>query len=197
MPGRLARRPDGASAAGAVGRESANRQATGGDALERSSIQVILIGGPPGAGKTTLGATLARRLGIPSLSTDDLVVAAHAVTTPKTHPGLWAVSPASWFEYFTHSSVEDLEADATRLHEAAWPMVKALIQKYGTGASSAIVIDGWHFRPRYVADLGLDNVWSGWIVPAPEVLGARAGARSRGIRSFFGPRADAAELPGP
>ncbi len=142
--------------------------------MERSSIQVILIGGPPGAGKTTLGAALAIRLGITSLTVDDLVVAAQAVTTRETHPGVWAMRKKNLplLEYFTVSSVEQLRADATQRHEATWPMLEGVIRKHAKWGS-AIVIDGWHIRPSYVAQLKLDNVWSGWIVPAPEVLEER------------------------
>lgn len=155
--------------------------------MGRSSIRVILIGGPSGAGKTTLGAALAARLGITSLSVDDLVVAARAVTTPTTHPGLWAMNRVPWPEYFTDSSPEDLQADATRRHEATWPMVKAVIEKHASAPGSAVVIDGWHIRPSYVAELDLDNVWAGWIVPAPEVLEARERAL---MPEFYGHSSD-------
>lgn len=145
----------------------------GGTVVDRSSIQVLLIGGPPGAGKTTLGTALANRLGITSLSVDDLVVAAKAVTTPDTHPGLWALARAPVHEYFTDSSVERLVADATQRHEATWPMVEAVIRKHASTGGTPIVIDGWHLRPSQVAALSLDNVWSGWLAPAPEVLEQR------------------------
>ena len=66
---------------------------------------VFLIGGAPGVGKTTLGSALAARLGITSLSIDDLVIAAQAVTTPETHPGLHVMRKVPYLEYFTNSSV--------------------------------------------------------------------------------------------
>lgn len=144
-----------------------------GSGVGKSNIRVILIGGPPGAGKTTLGAALGSKLGIASLTVDDLVVAAKAVTAPVTHPGLWAMGQASWLEYFTFSSVEDLKADATLRHEAAWPMAKTVIQKHASGEGTPIVIDGWHLRPSYVATLDLDTVWPSYIVPEPAVLEAR------------------------
>ena len=45
------------------------------------NAKVILIGGPPGAGKTTLGRAVAARLGVVSLTIDDLFLAAKAITT--------------------------------------------------------------------------------------------------------------------
>ena len=137
-----------------------------------TSNKVILIGGAPGAGKTTLGSALAVKLGVNSLTIDDLVTAVIAVTTPETHPGIHALRKGPHTEYFTNSTVEQLIADATLRHEATWPMVARLIQKY-TYLKRGIVIDGWHIRPEWVAQLQLPNVWAGWLVIDPTVLEAR------------------------
>ena len=134
--------------------------------------KVILIGGAPGAGKTTLGQALAVKLGVTSLTIDDLVTAVIAVTTRETHPGIHALRKGPHTEYFTNSSVDELIADATLRHEGSWPMVRQLIQKY-TKQKRGIVIDGWHMRPEWVADLQLENVWAGWLVIDPDVLEAR------------------------
>jgi uridine kinase len=71
--------------------------------------KVILIGGAPGTGKTTLGSALAVRLGTTSLSIDDLLTAAMAVTTPESHPGLHFKKGVPFQEYFTNSSLEQLK----------------------------------------------------------------------------------------
>ena len=134
--------------------------------------KVFLIGGAPGAGKTTLGSALAAKLGITYLSIDDILTTAQAVTTPESHPGLHIMRKTPYLEYFTNSSVEKLKADATLQHEAAWPLVKRVIRKHA-GWGSAIVIDGWHLRPSKVAQLEQKNVWSGWIVPLASVLEER------------------------
>ena len=137
-----------------------------------TSNKVILIGGAPGAGKTTLGQALAVKLGVTSLTIDDLVTAVIAVTTRESHPGIHALRKGPHTEYFTNSSVDELIADATLRHEGSWPMVQQLIQKY-TKQKRGIVIDGWHMRPEWVADLQLENVWAGWLVIDPDVLEAR------------------------
>lgn len=134
--------------------------------------RVFLIGGTSGAGKSTLGAALASQLGILSLSIDDLVTGAIAITTPETHPGLHALRRMPYPEYFTNSTVEQLKADATLRHQATWPMVARVIKKHARWGAS-IVIDGWHMRPQWVADLNLENVWAGWILAAPDVLKER------------------------
>jgi 2-phosphoglycerate kinase len=138
----------------------------------RADPRVILIGGAPGAGKTTLGAALAERLGYRSLTIDDLVTAAQAVTTPDSHPGLHLMWKVSAVDYFTETAPEVLIDDAKRQHEVAWPMIEAVIRKYvrdGTG----VVIDGWHLWPDRVASLGVPEVWAGWLVIDPEALERR------------------------
>ena len=133
---------------------------------------VFLIGGAPGVGKTTLGSALAARLGITSLSIDDLVIAAQAVTTPETHPGLHVMRKVPYLEYFTNSSVDQLKADATLQHEVTWSLVEQVVRRHAKWGP-AIVIDGWYLRPSKVAQLKLDNVWSGWIVASASVLEER------------------------
>jgi adenylate kinase family enzyme len=134
------------------------------------NVSVFLIGGAPGAGKTSLGCALAARLGAASVTVDDLLTVAQTVTTPGTHPGLHVMKKGSHLEYFTHSSVDQLKADADVQHEATWSLVKSLILKHAVWAPSPIVIDGWHLRPDKVAELNLPGVWSGWIVISPSVL---------------------------
>ena len=80
--------------------------------------KVFLIGGAPVAGKTTLGSSLARQLGIGSLTINDLKTAALAITTSESHPKLHAMSGAPAADYFTNSTVDQLITDATAQHEA-------------------------------------------------------------------------------
>ena len=137
-----------------------------------TSNKVVLIGGAPGAGKTALGAALAVKLGVTSLTIDDLVTAVIGVTTRATHPGIHALRKGPHTDYFTNSTVDKLIADATLRHKGSWPMVQQLIQKYSK-QKRGIVIDGWHIRPEWVAELQQENVWAGWLVIDPDVLEAR------------------------
>lgn len=133
---------------------------------------VYLIGGPPGAGKSTLGTALATRLGIPSLTIDDLVTAVQAVTTPVSHPGLHLMWQRSHLDYFTNTPVDQLVADARNQHEAAWAFIQAVIRKHVRG-KGPVVIDGWHLWPEKVASLTYANVWATWIHIEPAVLRRR------------------------
>lgn len=134
--------------------------------------QIYLIGGAPGAGKTTLGTALALELGITSLSVDDLVTGVQAVTTPETHPGLHLMWQTPHTKYFTESPVEKLVADAQNQHRAAWPIIERVIRRH-VNAGSPIVIDGWHIWPEFVAGLTVEGLSAAWIVVDPQVLKAR------------------------
>jgi 2-phosphoglycerate kinase len=136
--------------------------------------KVYLIGGPPGAGKSTLGTALAVRLGISSLTIDDLVTAVQAVTTPESHPGLHLMWNTHHTDYFTNRSPEELIEDAKKQHRVTWPFIERVVRKHAK-AGPPVVIDGWHLWPEHVNALGLDNLWAGWIYANPEVLKEREG----------------------
>ncbi len=147
---------------------------------------IYLIGGPPGAGKTTLGSALATKLGWTSLSVDDLITAALAITTIETHPDLHLMKETPYHEYFTNTSLEKMQADATGLHRAAWPIAKSVICKHAR-LDSSIVIDGWHLRPNGVAELQLPSVQSVWINPSPAVLIERETANETWLQGSTDP----------
>lgn len=146
---------------------------------------VLLIGGAPGAGKTTLGRALASRVDAVSLTADDLLTAAKALTTPHSHPGLHVMRGENSIAYFTESPADRLIADTNAQHEAIWPAIENVIRKHACWGPP-IVIDGWPLRPAKVVALGLSNVKSIWLVAEPAVLTAR----ERQNDTFFGQSSD-------
>jgi 2-phosphoglycerate kinase len=151
-----------------------------------TKAKVILIGGAPGAGKTTLGRNLAIKAGVTSLTIDDLMIATRAVTTKETHPGLHIMSTGDPVGYFTENNSEQLIADAKVQHEATWPAVEKVIRSHAADWGSPIVIDGWAIHPSWVAQLGLNNVTSYWLHVKREVLEQR----ERKNTDFFGQSSD-------
>ena len=147
--------------------------------------KVILIGGPPCAGKTTLGRNLAIKLGWTLLSIDDLCVAVKEVTTPESHPGLHLMEKGRHIEYFTNTDTQKLIQDAIDQQAAIWPSLKRVIGNHAT-FGSPIVIDGSMLNQEMVASLEYNNVKAFWLYVSEEILIQREKLNTE----FFGKSSD-------
>jgi 2-phosphoglycerate kinase len=134
--------------------------------------RVILIGGAPMAGKTTVAHRLAARLGYGCLSTDDLGEAMRAVTTTDSHPHLHPMEGYDYREYYVTRSPEALITDVSREHRALWPAVQRVIHTHATWGTP-IVMEGWSLWPEWVTQLRLPSVRSLWFVAQEETLHER------------------------
>ena len=123
---------------------------------------VILVGGPPGGGKTTLSRAIGNKLDIVSITAYDLVAAAKGATTAETHPGLFVNVTSDYEGYFTNRSREEIIEHSIIEHEAAWSAIRHVIRRRRK-AGEPIVMDGWYFHPSYISDLGIDQVHSYWL----------------------------------
>lgn len=129
----------------------------------------MLIGGPPGAGKSTLGRGLASRLGFGSLTGDDLLVAARTLTTARSHPAFHYGDGQGHVHYFTEGPGERLVADALAREEAMWPVLKRVISSH-LASGDPVVIDWWLLRPTTVAALEDERIHSFWLYIDPGAL---------------------------
>lgn len=136
------------------------------------SASVILVGGSPGAGKTTLGHAVAERLGWASLTIDDLRTALLGATSPADHPDLHIVGRPNAVEYFTNTAPPQMVTDAVAQHTALWPAIVAVIQRR-TMSEQPVVIDGWHLMPTLVAGDRLSSAHACWLDVDHDVLAAR------------------------
>jgi len=137
-----------------------------------SHPRVILIGGAPMSGKTTVAYRLAATFGYGCLSTDDLGEALRAVTTKDSHPHLHPMDGYDYREYYVTRSPDALIADVTREHRALWPAVQSVIRKHATWGKP-IVIEGWGLWPERVTQLRLPSVRALWFVADEQTLHER------------------------
>jgi 2-phosphoglycerate kinase len=142
------------------------------DSIEDKNVRVLIIGGPPMAGKTTLGRRLAARLRWRLISGDDLSLAARGVTRPETHPALHAMNGIDYREYYPRYSVEELIQHMRDDHEALWEGMRKVIFAHSTWAGPAVV-EGWQFYPGQIVGKKLANVRSIWLNPDRETLESR------------------------
>jgi hypothetical protein len=104
-----------------------------------------------------------------SLTGDDLLVAARALTTPESHPEFHWGDGRGHAHYFTESPREKLVSDAVDREAAMWPVVQRVMSSH-LGSGAPVVIDWWLLRPATVAELGDDRVTSVWLHIDPGAL---------------------------
>lgn len=135
-------------------------------------LRVLLIGGPPGAGKTTLARVVAARLGFLSTTVDDLVTAVRLVTDARSQPDLHRTGGVGSLEYFTTGPPERLVRDALALEQAMWPILRHVIQRHEDDIGP-IVMDWWLFDPDLVDGMSSRAIVSVWLHIDPASLDRR------------------------
>jgi 2-phosphoglycerate kinase len=141
------------------------------------SLRVILIGGSPASGKSTVARALADRLGFSVIATDDIGAAARGATGPALAPDLFLMQTKDYREYYISCRVEELLEHAKRSHRALWPAIESVIHEHAAWGSSMIVED-WALLPDLVANLNLGRVAAAWIVVPDKVLESRVRANA-------------------
>jgi len=134
--------------------------------------EVILIGGSPMSGKTTVASKIASKLGYPCISTDDLWIVANELTTKETHPQLHYMNKLKFMEYYLSKEKEELFTDINNCHKALWPAIKAVIEAHIKWNGSA-VIEGYALYPKEIAKMRDDNIKPLWLICENDVFSKR------------------------
>lgn len=153
------------------------------------SPKVLIIGGPPMIGKSSVARLIASELGYGCISTDDIGLAIKSVTTTETHPRSHAMDGIDYRDYYVEKSVDELLADGMGMHDEMWPGIEAGIRAHADW-SFPVVYEGWAMWPERVAALNLDNVASVWLTANEEILESRV----RGAERFYAGASDAEML---
>ena len=119
--------------------------------------RIILIGGGPTAGKSTLAAALSKQLDLPWIGSDQIRAIMRLVASRQDHPHLFQPLGADTAEKFLSAyntqEIVDLEI---RQSAAVWPTVKQFIDQDYTW-TDGMIIEGVNLLPEFVArDFGDD-----------------------------------------
>ena len=133
------------------------------------SVRVILIGGTSNAGKSTLAAHLAGRLGWTHVSTDSL--ARHPGRPWKRYP---EEVPPHVAAYYLDLTVEEMMVSVLDHYRRIWPLAAALIRRHAEDAGAGgLVLEGSALLPQLVATLRVPGVAAVWLTARPELVEAR------------------------
>lgn len=129
-------------------------------------VKVILVGGSPMSGKTTLAVKLASKYEYSCISTDD--IGEIISTVSNVNP----MRDYDYREYYVSKSIEDLINETSLYHLKLWLPIKHLIEIHSTW-SNPIIIEGWALYPKLVETVKTDNIKTIWLVSDETVLEQR------------------------
>ena len=139
---------------------------------EIPKLKVVIIGGAPGAGKSTVARMVASKLGFDHVQTDDLAEALKAMSPIGADPRMSFGRGEDHREYYIARSVDRLLDEAIATHRFRWPAMRAVIEArahWGHGA----VIEGWGILPEARIDVPPGSVAGVWLLTSVEEVRRR------------------------
>jgi 2-phosphoglycerate kinase len=134
--------------------------------------EVIVMGGAPFSGKSTLANRLAAQRGYGLVAIDDVGTAVRAVTTPQSHPALHPMAGWDYRAYYIAHSPATLIHHSRQEHDALWPAIAALIHAHLQWAGP-VILEGWQLDPDRVTSLTHPQLRACWLLVDDAVLEAR------------------------
>ena len=116
----------------------------------------ILIGGAPTVGKSSVAEALARHLGVPWISSDQIREIMRAVASRDVHPKLFRPEHFDAKRFLTEFSAEEIVAMEMEESEETWIGIRAFV-KDSYPWDSGFVAEGMNILPRLVAKDFKDN----------------------------------------
>lgn len=116
-----------------------------------SRKNIVLIGGPPTAGKSELARQLAARLCLPWISSDQIRDTMRLAARREDHPDLFNPSGFDDAErFFSHFSAEQIAAIEIGQAKAAWSGIRHFIENDYTW-TDGFILEGVNVLPSLVA----------------------------------------------
>ncbi len=118
--------------------------------INMTSKQIILIGGAPTTGKTTVARALSKTLDLPFISTDQIRTMLRSVANKNEHPALFNSSEYTAERFLTELTAEQIVDMEFEQGEATWLGVRALIDECYYEWKNGCIIEGVGILPKMV-----------------------------------------------
>lgn len=105
------------------------------------NIKVILLGGSPMSGKTTLAAKISSSYGYSHISTDDIGEILQSAIDINPMKGF------DYREYYIQKTCDELVEETYNYHKQLYPAIERLISIHSSW-STPIIIEGWAIYPK-------------------------------------------------
>ena len=143
------------------------------------NTKVILIGGSPMSGKSTLASRLSALYGYSHISTDDIGEILQTALDINPMKGF------DYREYYIQKSFEELVNEAYEYHKKIFPAIERFISIHSSWGSP-IIIEGWALYPDMLKNIANENMKKIWLICEEKMLQARL----VGSRSFYSGASD-------
>lgn len=145
------------------------------------SKRIILLGGAPTTGKSTIAKALAQHFNLPWISTDQIRNTMRVTASRESHPNLFNPEGYNAERFLTEFSAEQIVAMELAQGEAAWAGIKAFIEEDYTW-DDGFVIEGVNILPHLVAkDFSQDDDISAVFVVDHDIERMRKVIYERGL----------------
>ncbi len=128
--------------------------------------KVILIGGSPMTGKSTIAIALASKLNRACISTDDIGEVLQTVTDINPMKG------QNYIDYYSNTDKEKLIEDIKVYHAQIKPAIKRLVDIHSSWGAP-VIIEGWAIYPDMLDGLETEEVKSVWLIANENLLAKR------------------------
>lgn len=115
--------------------------------------KIILIGGAPATGKTTLASKLSKELGIPWISTDSIREVMRSSATKNGHKGLFYFVDKKAEPYLKSHKATEIVGDQNKESFEVWEGIKSFIsstKNYNPKISLQYIIEGVAILPSLI-----------------------------------------------
>jgi 2-phosphoglycerate kinase len=152
---------------------------------------IILIGGAPTTGKSTVAGGLAARLNLPWISTDRVRAIMRKATTPEASPGLYLPQGHDVEKFFANFTTEQIVEREMVQGEIVWSGVKELIDDTKFTWKEGFICEGVGILPHLVArDFGDDPTVTALFLCDTNVDNIRQAVFTRGLWDIEHPYTD-------